>query len=252
MTCDVEAAKKVFEGLGIPKLKTSPLTYKRHPLSFVMEAADDIAYLTTDIEDGFKAQLIPFKDAESLLRPIGEIKGHLPRYSEIATKPNNQDKIAYLRAGAISSLMLVVIGQFEKRYDSIMSGEQPFGLLQSSESVADKCKQIRSYCEEHLYTGQNKLRKEAAGYNVIFGLMDMFGGMFSRLLDAEGNLKKLSMIDQNLFNLLPSDDGFKEKGYNSRETFAYLVDYISGMTDQYALELYQKLSGHSPTIQRMI
>ena len=251
MSSATDVAKKVFTGLGIQREPGAKVIYARHPLSFLMEAADDIAYLTTDVEDGFKAQLISFENARKLLKPIGEAKNHLPRYGEIKAKKNKQDKIAYLRAGAISSLMELTIEEFIKQYDEIMAGEQSNSLLESAD-IGSRCARIRSHCEKHLYTGQQKIRKEAAGYSVIFGLLDLFGGMFSRLLKADGRLSELNMIDQNLFNLLPEDDGFENLGHSTYETYAYLVDYVSGMTDQFALELFQKLSGHSPTMTRML
>ncbi|MEQ1695745.1 MAG: dGTP triphosphohydrolase [Hyphomicrobiaceae bacterium] len=252
---DEAAAKNIFSALGMIERSKQDgdtlhriLEFSRHPLSFVSEAADDICYLTTDIEDGVRADILDFADVEELLLSIAKTRHHAPRYHEI---PDDrlQDRVAYLRAGAISALIDDVINEFRDKYDEIMKGNFRRSLLESGHLSRD-CNQIRQYCKDHLYFEREKMEKEAAGYCVIFGLMDAFGTMLMELLRKNGEIGKLNMRYQNLYHLLPTSDG-ASVGQDPYSTLLFLVDYISGMTDRYALELFQKITGSSASLGRM-
>lgn len=252
---DAGAAKTIFGALGMierhalgPTRPARSIEFARHPLSFVSEAADDICYLTTDVEDGVKADILEFREVEGLLLSIAKTRHHAPRYHEI---PDNRisDRIAYLRAGAISALIDDAINEFRDKYDEIMKGNFRRSLLDSGHLSKD-CADIRAYCKKHLYFEREKMEKEAAGYCVIFGLMDVFGKMLMELLRKNGDVSRLNMRDQNLFALLPTSDG-GSVGQDPYSTLLFLVDYVSGMTDRYALELYQKITGSSASLGRM-
>jgi dGTPase len=145
---DRSAAQKIFTSLG---LLTRGDKFCRHPLAFIVEAADDICYLTTDIEDSFRIGLLPFPSAQNLLRDIAEMGGHMPRYEELSTA-DFQDRIAYLRAGAVSSLIDAAINEFCNNSTQLLEGRYSQPLLNTSK-YKPLVEKIRETCE-NLYTAK--------------------------------------------------------------------------------------------------
>jgi dGTPase len=134
--------------------------------------------------------------------------------------------------------------------NAIMRGELKESLLDISK-FKTRLKEIRDKCKEKIYINSAKLQIEAAGYNVIMGLMDLYGGMILQFLEMSGVVEDMDQRNQGLYNLFPEE--FKSR-LRSNQTYAsmlVLVDYISGMTDRYALDLHQKLCGSSAVLGRM-
>lgn len=227
--------------------------YCRHPLTFIVEAADDICYLTSDIDDAHRMGRIETKSAEALLHPIGEQGQTIPQYSQFTGSDKEpQDKIAYLRGGAVSALMDSVVTAFLEQQGNILEGQFDGELLDAS-SHKETLNKIKKTCRENVYREGRKLEIEQAGFTVIHGLMDMFGNMIINLKEKGWKVENLSMKDQGIYYLLPKE--FRKQllvGNNGYTAFLVMVDYISGCTDRFALELYQKLSATNPNLGRML
>lgn len=248
---DREIAKKVFRDRLrlIEPDPSQPLKFSKHPLAYATEAADDISYLTSDMEDGVRASLLDFGDVEAIFLAISKGRIHAPRYDEVMNNETD-DKLRYLRSSAASSLISSVAVAFSENYKSILAGTFEGTLIENTEH-RESCNKIRKLSEEYIYYAREKIEMEAAGYNVIFGLLDVFSGMLEELFEKK-SWEKLKKSDKNLFRLLPGQ--FRDR-LNPNEPYScylVLVDYVVGMTDRYALELFQKLSGHSITIGRML
>jgi len=244
MSDDHEIAEKVFGGLGLIK---DGERYCRHPLAFIVEAADDICYLTTDIEDAYRVDLLQFPSAESLLRDIAETGGKVGRYQELNNAPQ-QDRVAYLRSRAILALVDACVKCFSEKKDSILEGKFNSDLLSISK-YNKNVSEIKFACEKTIYKEENKLRTEAAGYNMIMVLMDMFGGMIDQYV--QNGLDKLDMRNTALHDLLPEEFRIRLCKGDPYRSFLVLVDYISGMTDRFVLDTYQRLTGSSVVLGKM-
>jgi dGTPase len=246
MKDDRDAAHKAFVNTG---LTDGDSKYLRHPLAFIVEAADDICYLTTDIEDAFRMKIIPFSSAENLLKNIGAAGDFIPRYDAIR-RQDEMDRIAYLRAGAVRSLIGAAISTFLDNRGPLLSGSVSLNdtLLHIS-NYKDMIKPIVELCKTEVYKETNKLQIEAAGYRIILDLMETFGSMIDHFV--EGGEDKLNAREDGLFHLLPKEFRERLRERDPYRSFLVLTDYISGMTDRYILDLHHKLTGSSVTLGRM-
>ncbi len=211
--------------------------WRRHPLAFLVEAADDICYRVVDIEDACKAKIISFEKAEKLLKSIAG--PNLSRYNDLK---ESSDKIGYLRAKAIGVLVQQVYEVFWKNHDAILLGQFQDNLLNRIR-YNDFLKDIRKCAEEEVYSDPKKLEAEAAGFEVIHGLLEIFSepllyrkGKTNRTIDT----KKMPSKLRTIMNLLP---GPKESPETQYRWLLRLTDYVSGMTDSFAVRLFRKLKG---------
>ena len=245
MYADRDSAKSIFEGTGLIKL--AEYRYARHPIAYIAEAADDICYLTTDIEDAFRMKHITFTTAEEHLIGICRAGNTLGLYDSLREE-EAQDRIAYLRSRAVLALIDSAVDTFVKGIDTILEGK-PFHALIENKVYKALVKKIRNVCEAEIYQQERKLETESAGINVIMHLMDSFGTMVTNLSNSSHD--KLNVRDAHFYNLLPKDVRRRLDDGTDYERCVALVDYISGMTDRYALDLFNKIAGVSPAIGRM-
>jgi dGTPase len=272
MEAHKEQASFVFEALGLKKLKenseTGGFEYSRHPIAYIVEAADDIAYVTADLEDAVRGGVIEFGVAEKLLKSIGGrseySKGQtdkMKRYGGIGLESNNA-KLRYLRTHAVTEMVREAEKVFLEKYDQIMKGEyqkivgkelsdvRQYGELLKDSKLSDKVDDIKTISSAEIHNARGKIENEVAGKNIIFGLLDMFGAVFSKLAH-EKSLKNLAEIDRKLALIFPWDNYFHSKelddaiGQLKNEDMLYmLVDFVSGMTDRYASSMFRQLSGN--------
>jgi dGTPase len=127
---------------------------RRHPLAFVVEAADDISYLTTDIDDAHRMRQLPFKDCEELLHNIVESGMYADEYRKFRTE-NDQDKVSFLRSLASATLIDGVVQTFLDKQKDILNGEFQGTLIEKSKYVA-AAKRITRICKEKVYVERNK------------------------------------------------------------------------------------------------
>lgn len=220
-------------------------TYKRHPLAYIMEAADDIAYLTTDIEDGVKSGSIEFDVGRTLLHDCSD-RAHQKNAKEISPSKKD-DHIGYLRTAAISNLAEAAVETFllPENLESIIEGSFSGSLLDSSE-YKSKIKAIREECVKNLYNRRDKLLIEAGGHHVIETLLDFYMNMAAELIEVKKDPNKLTKKSRNLFHLLPEEVRENNFSNDNSDSLVYkMVDYVSGMTDTYAVATYRRLTGSS-------
>lgn len=242
---DRDAAAEVFKSVGIPHKEQEG--YARHPFVHILEAADDICYRTTDIEDAFRIGHLQFKAAETLLRPLAEKGGDPKRYNEIP-EAEEQDRIAYLRSGAIVGLSKIAVRRFIDMKDTIEADSLGQDLIKDP-NVAGDLEAIAEACRDKVYKERRKLETESAGITILSYLLEHLTGM--AMSKASG--KDLKTKERHLYDLLPSHSraALDAAGLNKYKALLVITDYISGMTDRYAHELFLKLNGTSPLIGRM-
>ena len=231
-----EIYRHVAEKTGLTKPVTAEkYLWHRHPLSFLVEAADDICYSIMDLEDGFRLGLLSFKETESLLLPLNH-KRDLSGYK----KRDDNEKVGYLRAKAISDLVNLVADAFMENEKEILAGsfnkELVTVILKSS-----TLKKIEKASIAKIYRHRSVVEREVAGYEVLGGLLDTFINAYNEYSNHNLTPKYRAII-----NLIPKRFLFGEK--NNPELYQRLlrvIDFISGMTDSYAVSIFRKIKGIS-------
>jgi dGTPase len=216
----------------------NPLCYFRHPFVWLVEAADDICYNIIDFEDAHRLGIVEHKQCYDLLFSVVEHTGNnnLPLIKEkLAKTADKNEKITYLRAIAINSLLNEVVSQYIIHFDAIMSGklQQPlFDLIKSENSALQD---IANFSVKHIYNHRSVLEIENAGYNVMYELLNHFvPPLLKPKADRDG-------FDKKSLRLLP--DNFNYDGESAYERVLGVLDYVSGMTDNYATDLYRRIKG---------
>lgn len=225
----------VAESTGLKNLSNDEAVWARHPLAFLVEAADNICYRIIDLEDGYKLGYLTILEMEDLLTPLllrsTDAEIALQKYTAMK---DAGEKVGYLRAKAINVLVVEVMDIFTKNYNEIMSGEfdsELTDLIQSVDILEGPIKQSNIF----LYNRKPVVEIELAGYQVIYGLLERF-----MQIHTEPN----HPISRKLTTILPPQflPNSNDTGY---EKVMKIVDYIARMTDRFALNLYRRLSGQS-------
>jgi dGTPase len=245
---DRRAAEQVFNKCGMRDVSGKAT---RHPLAYLVEAADDISYLTTDIDDAHRMKQIETSAAIELLKPIGDLLNLNQNFNSVSGA-GKQDKVSFLRSTAASAMIEATVKSFFDNYDKIMAGTFGSNNILDSTAASEKITEIRNFCRKYVYTEHNKIQTEAAGFHVISSLLNIFSEMRIELSLNARNPDRMDKKNQNLLNLLPKESQDALLKADEYESLVVLTDYISGMTDKFALELYQRLSANSVSLGRML
>lgn len=226
-------------GLGKKNLTPNDFVYQRHPFAYLVEAADDICYLITDIEDAAKAGMIKFQEALDILDKI--FRGS-DSYStnRLGLVDNDEDRLAYLRSGAIGAMIDVAIESFEGHYEAILNGVFVGDLLSESR-LGGQIRTIRKICQEQLYFGREKLIAETGGASVITTLLDQLVPSALDYINCDKEIGGMQPMSARRFSVIP-----KSFVHNMSDPYTALLsvtDYIGGMTDKYAHQLFRGLRG---------
>ncbi|MFL0683768.1 MAG: dGTP triphosphohydrolase [Algoriphagus aquaeductus] len=223
--------------LGMEKISQD--SWARHPLAFLVEAADDICYSIIDLEDGCTMGLVTFEETLKLLKPIlGE------KFDKEKLKDRTQaQNLGALRALTIGQLIRETVEVFAQYEESMRKGNFDKALtdmIPSAKALAE----ISKVSVQKIYRSKVVLEKEAAGFQVLDGLLSVFSQSLYHQFYAP---EYFSGQDKSILRLLPED--FPLKGWgaavNPYPLLRALVDFISGMTDKYALNLYRRVKGIS-------
>ena len=234
-TSEVESYQRVAAELGLRRLSADgePLRYARHPLVYIVEAADDICYEVMDLEDAHKLRIITTAEITDLL--LGYFEGE--RRSRIVTNmmrvddPNEQ--VAYLRSCVIGALVERCAECFIANEESILAGEFEGSLLKNISGI--EC-EAYGRCNEmswrKIYCASDVVDIELAGNRIITDLLDI---LVNAVVRPELNYSRL------LLSQVPRQYDVEAPTLYGR--LQAVVDHISAMTDVYALDLYRKLNG---------
>jgi dGTPase len=234
--------ENIFQTLQIPKLSEG--AYCRHPLAFLVEAADDICYRIIDFEDGIRIGLIPFKEGEEILISLLEKfqDFDLKRYNNIL---DAKEKIAYLRAKTINKLVYLAADVFTDREQEILDCRFDRPLMEEFTDYKATLDQISQMSLELLYESKQVLQIETAGFNVVGELLDLFIEAVNDFHEHGDDLRKVRPQSAKVIKLLPLEflgsDGKPEKDLYLR--ILQICEFVAGMTDTYAVNFYRKLKG---------
>ena len=226
---------EVANELGLIKNKSdADIGFERHPLAYLVEAADDICYTIIDFEDGINLGLIQEEFALEYLIKLVKNGIDSKKYNALTTK---EDRISYLRALAIGSLIQDAVKIFIENEEAILNGNFPFALMDKSVYAA-QMNDIIQISIKNIYQSREVIEKELVGYKIINILLDKFCTAY--LNDIEGNA---TTYDALILKLLP--EKYQVKKTTVYEQLLHICHFVSMLTDGKALQLYQtiELSG---------
>ena len=234
-TTEEDSCHRIAEELGMKKLNETPLKYARHPLVYLVEAADDICYQMMDIEDAHKLKILTTQETQDLLLSYfpEERKTHMLKTLKLVSDVNEQ--IAYLRSCVIGLLIQECTQAFLNNEEKILKGEFEGSLIKHiSELPSGAYKHSADISLKKIYRSRDVLDIELAGFRIISTLLDL-------MIDAVCSPEKA--YSQLLINRVSGQYNIKAPVLYER--IQAVLDYISGMTDVYALDLYRKINGNS-------
>ena len=236
---ELDTFKKVMDGCGIKCIDEKSLIYARHPLSFIMEAADDICYLILDMEDAQKRGIVSTQQTDFFFSSFFDKSNEndswfYKRKEEVYDNvTDDNERMAFLRATAINKLVDCVSNVFIDNYNTIMSGDFQKSLASHlpdfEKNALEKC---REFSLKNIYKHNSVVKIELTGFNVIGELIDEF---VQAILNPEKTYNK------KLLSIIPEQ--FKNNNNDLYSRIQVVLDYISNMTDLYAVQLYKDLRG---------
>ncbi|AUC82661.1 deoxyguanosinetriphosphate triphosphohydrolase [Lacinutrix sp. Bg11-31] len=229
-----EAFIDVAEELGLEKRSEKDISYARHPLAFLVEAADDICYTIIDFEDGINLGLIPEAFALEYLINLVRDKIKTEKYHTLS---NTEDRISYLRALAIGALIEEAIDMFMKNEEAILAGTFSDGLLDKSKYEA-QIDDIIKLSVEKIYQSTEVVDKEIAGYGVLSTLLETYTKAVNNCFDNTA-----SNYDKLILKGLPKTIKIDQESLYER--LLSVCHYISLLSDSQAIIQYKKIKGFS-------
>jgi dGTPase len=236
-----QSERKILEDaltlFGSRRLSETGIAFARYPFAYLVEAADDICYLIIDLEDAVRLGIIGLHEVEAQLETIIAAN---PEGSGIdaerAASGSDTDRMAYFRAKAINSLIFQCAAVFSKRAKEIIQGSYASSLTEEIPSSA-ALKAIWDVSKEKLYRYKPVLEIEAAGFEIVSGLLEKL---------VEAALVRKDKRNQQLLELFPDlaigDRAIGKEG-TKYETLRLITDYVSGMTDSYAVSTFRRIRG---------
>jgi dGTPase len=225
--------EEVAQELGLTKLRNDiHLAYNRHPLAFLVEAADDICYTIIDFEDGINLGLISEDYALEYLINLVRDNINTQKYHSLQ---NTKDRISYLRALAIGNLIQEAASIFIANEDAILQGDFTRSLLEKSKYEA-QINDIIKLSVEKIYQSNEVVEKEIAGYQIIADLLDVFIRAINNSYDH-----KASNFDKLILLLLP--EKYKEIHDHLYTRILNICNLVANFSDGYAILLHKKIKG---------
>jgi dGTPase len=224
---DAAFFKEVADELGlIPNKTGNDIGYERHPLAYLVEAADDICYTIIDFEDGINLGLVSEDFALEYLIKLVKDTIDTTKYQSLTTK---EDRISYLRALAIGNLINDSVKVFLENEELILKGKFPFALTDKSKYKA-QMDDIIKLSVKRIYQSREVIEKELSGYQIINNLLDKFITAYNN--NYEG---KASNYDKVLLKILPEKHDLEKD--NLYDRLLHICHFISMLTDGKALQL---------------
>ena len=236
---EAESYRKIADELGISckSAPGEPLKYARHPLVYMVEAADDICYEIMDIEDSHKLKILSYAETEHLLLSFfdEDIQQKIRQRIIDEELTDKNEKVVYMRASVIGKLENECVAAFLAHEEEILAGTFEGSLI---DHISERQKKAYKECEKisysKIYQSKPVLDIELSGYQIMATLMKVF---------VEAAVNPSRFYSKQLLRRVSSQYDIENE--NLEERIMAVLDYISGMTDIYALDIYQKINGIS-------
>lgn len=230
---------RIANDLGIIRKSANgcPAEYARHPLVYLVEAADDICYEIMDIEDAHKLKIVTYEETKRLFLDFFDEMGqnHIMQRIHDEEITDDNEKVIYMRACVINALERACVDAFMRHEDEIMRGEFSGSLI---DSIDDRLVKAYRNCTElskkRIYKSKPVLDVELSGFKIMDSLMEVM---------TEAAVNPQRFYSRQLISRVSSQYDISAPDLETR--IMAVIDYISGMTDVYALDIYQKINGIS-------
>lgn len=236
-----QSQKQVFMEMahrtGMLMESSAPLVFKRHPFVWLVEAADDICYNIIDMEDAHRLGIVSTSDVEDLFLQL--IKGSQSDHSRVKQRmgvlTNANERISYLRAKVINTLVSSTVELYKEQLPIILNGTLSESLVDTYSRENPAIGAIQKFSREKIYRHRSVVEIENAGYNVMYELLDHFIPCVIKPVE------KRKSYDRIALELIPPQ--FLYPQASLYEQVLGVVDFVAGMTDNFATDLYRKIKG---------
>ncbi len=238
---DRELFKAVAEATGLIRRDPVHAIWARHPLAFLVEAADDISYRVIDIEDGYRLGYLTFDEVAELYGAVLQLPPS--QQDRLDALRSNKEKVEFLRAKVINEVIGQTVSSFLDNEVGLLSGEFDQPLLDMLPKSGE-LEQLIQVARERIYSVPEVVEIQAAGFQVIGELLECF---IQVLDDVAEKGDKATAKSRMMIRLIPEQFvGPNRTPFpNAYTRLLRLTDYISGMTDSYAVSLYKQITGIS-------
>ena len=238
---DRGAFEAVAEEVGLIPRPNHHAMWCRHPLAFLVEAADDISYRVIDIEDGYRLGHFSYDEVLEMFWPlVAEPERQRPRLEHIRDPKN---RVEFLRAKVINEVIREVVDCFMDNEADILAGRFDAPLL-AELPIRERLDALIDNARQRIYCAPEVVSIQAAGFQVVSDLLDRFTQVVD---DVAQRAERASPRSRMLIRLVPEQ--FVGPGGvpldDPYQRLLLLTDFVSGMTDSYAVSLYKKVTGIS-------
>jgi dGTPase len=247
--------EKILEGLGeeLGLRQTGPNSWCRHPLAHLVEAADDICYSIIDLEDAVELKILGFDQVSDFFLESFSKSEQTEIKKSFAPGNNHRVNLARLRTFVFDKAISAAIEAYVGAYDEIMDGRfdgNVFELLNPSDPRLRLVFGAKEFAREHVYTDTKKIEMEIGCYATFNTLLDEFCAAAlnqAEVLSDHAGESKLSWKAGHVLKLLgdhsPSKENAPDGGWSSYQCLRRVIDFVTGMTDNYAIYISRQLQG---------
>lgn len=236
MQSEAKLFTELADELGLVPKPGPSSAWHRHPLAFLVEAADDICYHVMDIEDGFKTGYVSYEEMETLHRQW------LPadRWRRSVEIDDIQRRVEYFRAITVGEMVREVVEAFGKNYEKLMTAS----FDEELSAHVERAKEFRAFktlAKSKVYRAPPVIEVEACGFEVIAGLLGAFVDAIETKAGTRTSGKERA---RTLVTLMPPTSS-DPSALDAYDRMLLATDFVAGMTDSFAVELYQRIRGIS-------
>ncbi|TVP93051.1 MAG: deoxyguanosinetriphosphate triphosphohydrolase [Pseudomonadaceae bacterium] len=229
---------QITEKLGLPQQDEH--CWARHPLVYLVEAADDICYALIDLEDGLEMELLDYHEVEQpLLALVGD---DLPEtYRQLGAGDSTRRKLAILRGKAIEHLVNAAAEAFITQQPALLTGQLRGDLVEHMHPAARDCVlTAKQMARERIFQDKRKTLHEIGAYSTLETLLDAFCGAVNELHTGQS----LSFKHRRILDLMGNNA--PQQSWGRYRCYLRVVDFIAGMTDLYAADMASRIRGINP------
>ncbi|MDR2963438.1 MAG: deoxyguanosinetriphosphate triphosphohydrolase [Bacteroidales bacterium] len=237
---ELPVLEAVAKELGLKQLVENSTIYGRHPLVYLMEAADDICYQIVDLEDAHRLGILTAQKTKELMLAFFNDAEKAVILAQITGLDDENEQIVILRSRTINKLVDECMAVFWHNYNAIMNCDFHSSLTKQLTGVAKTAlAEVSAVANTKIYNSREVIEIQIAGHRILSELLTEF---------ISAMMNNNSLYTKQLLQLLPSQLSLSSA--NLYDNLFSIVDFISGMTDVYALEIYRKIKGISFSVIR--
>ncbi len=242
-----EILQEIATELGL--IARSTTAWYRHPLSYLMEAADDICYALIDLEDGIEMGFITYREAIDILGIIVDFDKIPPLHSSCQGNELLNRQIAIARGRAMNTAIEAVVDTFMQHKDDLLHGNFSYeDPIAACGGRVKQCIELAKYtAQEKIFNNPRKIQIEVGSHATIEVLLDAFiqAAYLLKNNDSPGERafrqrdRVFDSQQQTIFNLMGTHQPKSE--WSLHHSYMHILDFISGMTDDRAVSIAKQV-----------